>query len=50
MANTFAKEAGYVILAVDLFKGQSTKDPNQATQLAKTVRGNPQEAIIYKPQ
>jgi carboxymethylenebutenolidase len=45
MANTLAKEAGYVILAVDLFKGPSTKDPNQATQLAKTVRDNPQEAI-----
>jgi carboxymethylenebutenolidase len=45
MANTLAKEAGYVILAVDLFKGQSTKDPNQATQLVKTVRDNPQEAI-----
>jgi carboxymethylenebutenolidase len=28
MANTPAKQAGYVILAVDLFKGQSTKEPS----------------------
>jgi carboxymethylenebutenolidase len=27
MARTLAKQAGYVVLAVDLFKGQSTKDP-----------------------
>ena len=45
MARTLAKQAGYVVLAVDLFKGQSTKDPNQARQLMKSVRDNPQEAI-----
>src|SRR5437899_317919 len=45
MARTLAKQAGYVVLAVDLFKGQSTKDPNQATILVKSVRDNPQEAI-----
>ena len=45
MANTLAKQAGYVILAVDLFKGVSTNDPSQAMQLVKSVRSNPQEAI-----
>jgi carboxymethylenebutenolidase len=45
MANTLAKQAGYVILAVDLFKGVSTNDPSQAMELVKSVRGNPQEAI-----
>ena len=45
MANTLAKQAGYVVLAVDLFKGQSTKDPNQASQFVQSVRANPQEAI-----
>ena len=30
MARTLAKQAGYVVLAVDLFKGQSTNNPNQA--------------------
>ncbi len=45
MAHTLAKQAGYVVLAVDLFKGQSTNDPNQASQLVKSVRVNPQEAI-----
>lgn len=45
MALTLAKQAGYVVLAVDLFKGQSTKDPNQAMQLVKSVRDNPHEAI-----
>ena len=45
MARTLAKQAGYVVLAVDLFKGQSTNDPNQASQLVKSVRDNPQEAI-----
>lgn len=44
MANTLSKE-GYVVLAVDLFKGQSTNDPNQASQLVKSVRDNPQEAM-----
>ena len=45
MANTLASQAGYVVLAVDLFKGQSTKDPNLASQLVQSVRANPQEAI-----
>jgi carboxymethylenebutenolidase len=45
MANNLAKQAGYVVLAVDLFKGQSTKDPNQAMQLVKSARSNQQEAI-----
>ena len=45
MARTLAKQARYVVLAVDLFKGQSTKLPNQATQLMKSVIDNPQEAI-----
>ncbi len=30
---------------MDLFKGQSTKDPNKAMQLVKSVRDNPHEAI-----
>ena len=42
MANTLAKQARYVVLAVDLFKGQSTKDPNQASQFVQSVRANPQ--------
>ena len=45
MARTLAKQAGYVVLAVDLFKGRSTKDPNQAMQLVKSVRDNSHEAI-----
>jgi carboxymethylenebutenolidase len=45
MARTLAKQAGYVVLAVDLFEGQSTKDPNQARQLMKSVIDNPQGAI-----
>jgi carboxymethylenebutenolidase len=45
MANTLAKQGGYIVLAVDLFKGQSTKDPNQAMQLVQSARSNPQEAI-----
>jgi len=45
MARTLAKQARYVVLAVDLFKGQSTKDPNQARRLVKSVRDSPQKAI-----
>jgi carboxymethylenebutenolidase len=45
MANTLAKQAGYVVLAADLFKGQSTKDPNQAMQLVKMITDNPQQSI-----
>ena len=44
MARTLAKQAGYVILAVDLFKGRSSKDPNQVMQLVKSVRDNSYEA------
>lgn len=50
MARTLAKQAGYAVLAVDLFKGQSTKDPNQAMQLVKSVRDNShalQAAVKY---
>jgi carboxymethylenebutenolidase len=45
MARTLAKQEGYVVLAVDLFEGQSTKDPNQARQLMKSVIDNTQRAI-----
>jgi carboxymethylenebutenolidase len=45
MARILAKQAGYVVLAVDLFGGQSTKDSNQARQLMKSVIDNPQGAI-----
>jgi carboxymethylenebutenolidase len=45
MANTLAKQTGYVVLAVDFFKGQSTKDSKQAMQLVGGVTANPQEAI-----
>jgi carboxymethylenebutenolidase len=45
MANTLAKQTGYVVLAVDLFKGQSTKDPKQSMHLVGAVTANPQEAI-----
>ena len=45
MANTLAKQAGYVVLAVDLFKGQSTNDPNQGSQLVKMASSNPQETV-----
>jgi carboxymethylenebutenolidase len=45
MANTLAKQ-GYVVLAADLFKGQSAKEPNQAMQLVKIVSDNPEQAIL----
>jgi carboxymethylenebutenolidase len=45
MANTLAKQAGYVVLAVDLFKGYSTNDQSVASQLVKSVRANPEVAI-----
>jgi carboxymethylenebutenolidase len=44
MANALAKE-GYVVLAADLFRGQSTNGQNQAMQLIKTARSNPQQSI-----
>lgn len=45
MANTLAKQTGYAVLAVDLFKGQSTKDPTQAMQLVKSATNNPSESV-----
>jgi carboxymethylenebutenolidase len=39
MANTLARE-GYVVLAVDLFKGQVAQTNQQAQQLTSFVRGN----------
>ena len=44
MANTLAKE-GYVVLAADLFKGQSDKDQNQAMQIVKTASSNSELTI-----
>lgn len=44
MANTLSKE-GYVVLAVDLFKGQVAATSDQARQLAGSVRSNPASAI-----
>jgi carboxymethylenebutenolidase len=44
MANTFAKQ-GYVVLAVDLFKGQVATTSDQARQLASSVRNNSSAAI-----
>jgi carboxymethylenebutenolidase len=39
MANTLARE-GYVVLAVDLFKGQVAQTSEQASQLASSARSN----------
>ena len=44
MANTFAKQ-GYVVLAVDLFKGHVAATNDQARQLASSVRNNTSTAI-----
>jgi carboxymethylenebutenolidase len=44
MANALAKQ-GYVVLAADLFKGQSAEDPNRAMQLVKIVSDNPEQSI-----
>jgi carboxymethylenebutenolidase len=44
MANTFAKQ-GYVVLAVDLFKGHVATTNDQARQLASSVRNNTSAAI-----
>jgi carboxymethylenebutenolidase len=43
-ADILAKQ-GYVILAVDLFQGQVTADPNRARELSSAVRNNPGIAI-----
>jgi carboxymethylenebutenolidase len=44
MANLLAKE-GYVILAVDLFNGEVTKDQKRASELTQAIRDNPAVAI-----
>lgn len=43
MANTLARQ-GYVVLAVDLFKGQMATNNDQARLLSTSVRNNPAEA------
>jgi carboxymethylenebutenolidase len=43
-ADILAKQ-GYVVLAVDLFQGQVTADPDQARELSSSVRNNPGIAI-----
>jgi carboxymethylenebutenolidase len=43
-ADTLAKE-GYVVLAVDLYKGQVATDPNQAIALSSSVRNDSASAI-----
>ena len=43
-ADILAKQ-GYVVLAVDLFQGQVTTDPNRARELSSAVRNNPNVAI-----
>ena len=43
-ADILAKQ-GYVVLAVDLFQGQVTSDPNRARELSSDVRNNPGVAI-----
>jgi carboxymethylenebutenolidase len=44
MANKLA-EQGYVVLAADMYNGQVATTPDQAMQLAGSVRENPSEAI-----
>jgi carboxymethylenebutenolidase len=44
MANTLARQ-GYVVLAVDLFKGQMATNNDQARLLSTSVRDNPGESI-----
>ena len=44
MANLLAKH-GYVVLAVDLFKGEVVTEQNDARRLTQTVRSNPEMAI-----
>lgn len=43
-ADILAKR-GYVVLAVDLFQGEVTADPNRARELSSAVRNNPDIAI-----
>jgi carboxymethylenebutenolidase len=44
MANTLARE-GYVVLAVDLFKGQVAQTSQQSQQLSSSARSNPAATI-----
>ncbi len=39
MANLLAKN-GYVVLAVDLFKGEVTTDGNRSSELTQQIRDN----------
>ena len=44
MANLLARQ-GYVVLAVDLFKGEVSVDPNDTRRMVQSVRSNPEHAI-----
>lgn len=44
MANLLARQ-GYVVLAVDLFKGEVSVDPNDTRRMVQAVRNNPEHAI-----
>lgn len=44
MANLLARQ-GYVVLAVDLFKGEVSLDPNDTRRMVQSVRNNPEHAI-----
>src|ERR687891_332993 len=43
-ADILAKQ-GYVVLAVDLFQGQVTDNPDRASELSSAVRNNPSVAV-----
>lgn len=44
MANVLARQ-GYVVLAVDLFKGEVSVDPNDTRRMVQSVRNNSEHAI-----
>ena len=44
MANLLTRQ-GYVVLAVDLFKGEVSVDPNDTRRMVQSVRSNPEHAI-----
>ena len=44
MATLLAKE-GYVVLAVDLFKGEVTTNQTRASELSQSIRDNPDAAL-----
>jgi carboxymethylenebutenolidase len=44
MANLLARQ-GYVVLAVDLFKGEVSVDPNDTRRMVQSVRNNPEHVI-----